>query len=550
MKKNYTLIVAAMSVALGISAQQLPNAGFEEGWVDCVPWTSGGNKTKYELTPNNWTIAHVIGVLNIGKTKVGENVAGYNSSSAILVKNAPNSVVASQTVPGYFTLGTPWNTAQGTTNPTNKDGGTFGGIDFKYKPDAVSFWYKRTHGTANVEEKAQIIAYLWSGTYTQKDVPGNIGLSASNIKKVEMTDRDRNILDMATGQGGEVTQKGTLVAKINYDITGDAADWTELTVPFEYMAGVNASPEKINVIFSAGDYFSTTPGVDNTLTVDSVQLVYYSRLSALKFKDVAVDGFNESKYEYNIDAWMPESADDIAYTVKGQSATASVALDKANRTATVTVVNVDSDIDGKNTHTYTLKFYGEAGVLPASTSYSGSITINGMAVEYPDGPFVHIYNGKGQENAAEFHFYDFSLDGKTVIGSIIIDNVDVAKDIAGNTYLRGAKNGIKFRINKNFVNVDATVNAVVSADKNMDAELTLLIDPVPAARASADATEYSVKFSDEYDTTVGIDQIEQDSVDAPVEVYTVNGIKVNAAEMVPGLYIRRQGNNVSKILVK
>jgi hypothetical protein len=247
---------------------------------------------------------------------------------------------------------------------------------------------------------------------------------------------------------------------------------------------------------------------------------------------------------------MPESADDIAYTVKGQSATASVALDKANRTATVTVVNVDSDIDGKNTHTYTLKFYGEAGVLPASTSYSGSITINGMTVEYPDGPFVHIYNGKGQENAAEFHFYDFSLDGKTVIGSIIIDNVDVAKDNSGNTYLRGAKNGIKFRINKNFVNVDATVNAVVSADKKMDAELTLLIDPVPAARASADATEYSVKFSGEYDTTVGIDQIEQDSVDAPVEVYTVNGIKVNAAEMVPGLYIRRQGNNVSKILVK
>ncbi|WP_290100481.1 PCMD domain-containing protein [uncultured Muribaculum sp.] len=549
MKKSYTLIVAAMSVALGISAQQLPNAGFEEGWADCVPWTSEGNTKTEGKTPNSWTIAHVIGMSLGGKTSVGEKVEGYDSGSAVLIKNSPNSVAKTQTVPGYVTLGTPWNTAQG-ASAKNKDGGTFGGIDFPYKPDAVSFWYKRTHGTANVEEKAQIIAYLWSGTYTQKDVPGNIGLSASNIKKVEMTDRDRNILDMATGQGGEVTQKGTLVAKINYDITGDAADWTELTVPFEYMAGVNASPEKINVIFSAGDYFSTTPGVDNTLTVDSVQLVYYSRLSALKFKDVAVDGFNENKYEYNIDAWMPESADDIAYTVKGQSATASVALDKANRTATVTVVNVDSDIDGKNTHTYTLKFYGEAGVLPASTSYSGSITINGVTVEYPDGPFVHIYNGKGQENAAEFHFYDFSLDGKTVIGSIIIDNVDVAKDIAGNTYLRGAKNGIKFRINKNFVNVDATVNAVVSADKKMDAELTLLIDPVPAARASADATEYSVKFSGEYDTTVGIDQIEQDSVDAPVEVYTVNGIKVNAAEMVPGLYIRRQGNNVSKILVK
>lgn len=548
MKKYYALIAAAMFAVPSITAQQLPNSGFEEGWVDCVPWTSGGNKTKYELTPNNWTIAHVIGVMNMGKTKVGENVAGYNSSSAILVKNAPNSVVASQTVPGYFTLGTPWNTAQGTSNPTNKDGGTFGGIDFTYKPDAVSFWYKRTHGTANVEEQAQVIAYIWSGTYVQKDVPGNIAISSSSIKKVEMTDRDRNILDMATEQGGEVTQKGTLVAKINYDITGDAADWTELTIPFEYMAGVNASPEKINVIFSAGDYFSTTPGVDNALTVDDVKLIYYSRLSELKVNGVAVE-LEDGKYEYEVNAWMPESADEIAYVVKGLSATATVTLNNDARTATVTVVNVDADIDGKKEHTYTLKFHDKAGVMPQTTSFSGSVNINDRPVEYTNGAFVHIYNGSNQENAAEFHFYNFSLDGVTNIGSIMVD-VEVAKDQAGNKYLRGSKNGIQFRIDKKYVNADAKVEAVVGTDNKIAADIVLLIDPVPAARAAADATEYRVKFNGAYDETVGVDQIEQDNADAPVEMYSVNGIKVNAGELAPGLYIRRQGNKVSKVQVK
>ncbi len=122
-------------------------------------------------------------------------VEGYNSTdekptSAVKVYNSPNSILASQTVPGYVTLGKTWSTAKG-FNAANKDGGTFGGIDFTSRPDAIEFMYKVSRAEESTE-KAAVIAYLWKGTWTQANVPGEI--SFSTPKNVNMEDRDRNIL--------------------------------------------------------------------------------------------------------------------------------------------------------------------------------------------------------------------------------------------------------------------------------------------------------------------------------------------------------------------
>ena len=79
MKKIYAILGSAL-LALPVMAQQpqLPNAGFEEGWGPCTPWTSNNNTKTHGETCTDWTISHVIGANGTGKTAVGGKVEGYN----------------------------------------------------------------------------------------------------------------------------------------------------------------------------------------------------------------------------------------------------------------------------------------------------------------------------------------------------------------------------------------------------------------------------------------------------------------------------------------
>lgn len=375
-----------------VYATQLPNSGFEEGWGDCIPWTSNNNTKPCGVTPAWWTIAHVAGINGtMGKTTVGGTAEGRNGGQAIMVQNSPNSIVKTQIVPGYATLGTPWNTAKG-INAANKDGGTFGGIDFVSTPDALSFWYKRAHGTENAEEKAMVIAYTWSGQWTQADVPGDIQLGATH--KVNMVDRERNILGIGAAEGGEITHTddAKLVAKLQYEIAGDAAEWTNLVVPFEYV-DATAAPQKLNVIFAPGDYFSTTPGNGNSLTVDDVNLIYYSRLSSLKVNGIDVEGFTSDKFEYK--TGMPDEAGDITFDVMGKSAKAEVNFDKEARKATITVVNADADQDGEKQHVYTINFEGGTSGIESIDADNANApveyyNINGIKVNGELAPGLYV----------------------------------------------------------------------------------------------------------------------------------------------------------------
>ena len=48
----------------------------------------------------------------------------------------------------------------------------------------------------------------------------------------------------------------------------------------------------------------------------------------------------------------------------------------------------------------------------------------------------------------------------------------------------------------------------------------------------------------------GISDINADIMNAPIEYYNLNGIRMNGDNLVPGIYIKRQGGNTEKILVK
>lgn len=52
--------------------------------------------------------------------------------------------------------------------------------------------------------------------------------------------------------------------------------------------------------------------------------------------------------------------------------------------------------------------------------------------------------------------------------------------------------------------------------------------------------------------STGVDEVDGAEIDAeaPVEYYNLQGVRVNSENLTPGIYIRRQGNTVGKVLVK
>lgn len=50
--------------------------------------------------------------------------------------------------------------------------------------------------------------------------------------------------------------------------------------------------------------------------------------------------------------------------------------------------------------------------------------------------------------------------------------------------------------------------------------------------------------------STGITEINYDCIDSTIHYYNLNGLEISADNLIPGLYIRREGSKVSKILVK
>lgn len=540
MKKIFTSLFAATAVALTVGAQQLPNNGFEEAWVDCVPWTSTGNTTAEGTTPTSWKVSNTVGTKlgssYLGKTSVAKKVAGYKSESAV---NLFNKSVAGQVIPGYFGLGTPWATASSAAG-ANKAGGEFGGIEFVYRPDAIQFMYQ-----SSGDQQPTVVAYTWNGKFVQKDVSGNI-VTNGKPTKVDMVDRDRNVIGMTDApQGGEVTEKGTLVALINSRLEESTTDWTKGEFEFTYSA--EAAPEKINVVFSAGDYFSTTLKSNSTLTVDDVKLIYFSRLKSLKVNGVDVPEFAPDTYEYNVDAEMPADASAIAAECMGNSgsAKAEVALDAPNNKATVTVTNSNvggTDVDGEESHVYTLNFkpaQQEENIL----IYNGILKIEMDGEDISDGgiesPLQLIPN-------ADYTECNLILPEKALgdgFGDIKVDNVKMTKN-GGITDFNGFVKGLTLM--GGVIVADAVVTGTCDAEGNID----LLIDVTWDNEGTPTPIKVTFNGKGKPIPTSAVEAIESDDVNAPAEYFTIQGYKVNGNNLANGFYIVRKGNKVSKIYVK
>lgn len=466
------MLVSPLCINL-YAQQQIPNSDFESEWTNCVPWTFYVSEEKHgEISevvagknPTGWIISNVAGMASyyegsasgLGTTLVGDSVEGFNSNCAVKLTNNPNPFMAAQIVPGYMTLGPAWSTANPSFSFTgitinNSDGGAFGGMEFNERPTGIEFMYKRSRGEDKPAEKSTVVAYLWKGHWTQKDVPAVVYMSGDPVCK-DMTDRDRCILgmDMTGCQGGEVSKSddAELIAVINAEITDDASEWTKFSATFDYKS--DATPEMINIIIAAGDYFggASVVGKDNSLIVDDVKLIY-------------------AENDKNV--------------------------------------------------------------------YSGVLNIEMMGNALATNKPATIEITPAGEGKCTFTLPDFVLEmpgaEPMILGDIVVNDVTTSEENGVTTY-NGQVNGLQLA--EGAIVADVTLNGTISGN-NVVMNIDVMWSGIPI----------KVTFTS---TTSAITDINAD-INAPVEYFNIQGMRVNADNMAPGIYVKRQGNKVSKILVK
>lgn len=482
MKK--TLLMLAMATACSSAMAQtddskLPNGDFEGTWSACIPWTSNGYKKSMNKQPESWTVSNVSGANGTGATNVGEHLTPGRGGqgNAVTIYNVANEYMSSQVVPGYITLGTTWSTSKGAFPVTNKDGGTFGGISFKYKPDALRFYYKRSCRENNV--RSSVVAYLWNGSTTQKYVPGNISLMSSP-KKVTMTDRDINVLKMSTSghQGGTVTDKSKLIAKLEAYTTDTPSDWTEWTIPFEYTKeNIDKTPEKINVIIAANDYFNSsnvTAGV--SMSIDDVELVYYKTLSSLKVNGTDIE-LKDGTYVYNGTGSISEGC--VKATAKSQFAKVDYKYNTDNVVITVTANNGE-------TQEYKVNF--ASSVTPPNAAdidgkYNNAIAVR-LGSESVDATysFNEVTISANSDNTVNFILKGFAFGG-TEIGNVNVANVPISW--SGENVALSCKKNIDIEVTNpeaegmGLKNLPMVLNAEVNTSKELTAKLQITWTGLP-----------------------------------------------------------------------
>ncbi len=396
----------------------IENGNFNETsiWQQSRPWDSTHgifdwsvlenndkywNQSKWQLdefiTPTPWCIANVTGMNGTGATLVGEPIQVNDEEAevadyAVKLTNRPNPYMATQIVPGYMSLGTTWATADVMKLEKTADGGAFGGIAFKGKPDAIQFDYMRSHGkatddatanegeetykasTINANEPATVVAYLWKGQYVQANVPGETKIS--NPSKVTMYNRDRNILGLETTTGGNVTtsEDAACVASVVKSIEGDqTGSLATMVVDLNYgeFAGTDVLPDSLNIIFSASDYFGkrSKVGAGNSLVVDNVKLLYYHSLKDVTFngKPVAFSEDNTATLTEGYDAKK------LSFVKVGEGATVSSSFNKETNVLTLTVKAQDIRFNPEAVTTYTIQFAPtETGINDVKTNISAA----------------------------------------------------------------------------------------------------------------------------------------------------------------------------------
>ncbi len=363
-----------------MSAQQLPNAGFED-------WSGSAFDGKEQ--PKSWNASNVT---QVGmKFNFAHKEAGHNGGYCMMVQDQEVGALGiTETSPGYFSLGTPWVYLKSVTEVQKATAGTYGGVDWKYRPDTMAVWIRRT-GDNVTREDFHLLYYSWIGNSQGNSYKGKNGSCTS----VSYTNEESDIRLSTNGNECGTTTKANQVSEGWIYEKKEYANWTLVKVPIFYMD--NRAPEKMNIIFSASNYpnFRANSGLyaGNSLYVDDVQLIYSSKIQKLLIDGQVWNGFDsnseeEQRYSLGKSATEVPSIEAIrgaGLLTNSKGKTSSFAgrtlqgdeikITKG-KVGEVTTIVVKAE-DGSSTMTYKIRFMQEA----SNNAYLAGIQWNGTDVK-------------------------------------------------------------------------------------------------------------------------------------------------------------------------
>ena len=386
--------LSSLILLFGVSslfAQQVPNPSFED-------WS--GEKYNDEIQLKDWYASNVT---QVGfKFNLAHREAGHTGSYSMMVQDTEVGAMGiTEVSPGYFSLGKPWTHLPSITEINKATAGTSGGINFKYRPDSMSVWIKRTG--ANVDkEDFYLLYYAWSGTAKGSKYKGKNGSCTS----ISQTNEESDIRLALNANECGTDQKANQIAEGMWREKKEYGNWTNIKVPIYYFN--NDVPTMMNIIFSASNYpnYRANDGLykGNSLYVDDVELIYSSKIHKLYIGGKEWKGFNPNTTEEQVYS-LGKSASSIpelkAYRGAGQISNArgetvtfsgrelsgsEISISNGTIDGNPTTITVKAE-DGKSSMTYKIKF-----VRQASTNVKlASILVNGQAISGFQ-PAVTSYN--------------------------------------------------------------------------------------------------------------------------------------------------------------
>ena len=360
-------------------AQQVPNPSFED-------WS--GEKYDDQIQPKDWYASNVT---QVGfKFNLAHREGGHTGSYSMMVQDTEVGAMGiTEVSPGYFSLGRPWTYLEG-LEVSGATAGTSGGINFKYRPDSMSVWIKRT-GPVTDAEDFYLLYYAWSGTAKGSKYKGKNGSCTS----VSQTNEESDIRLALNANECGTDQKANQIAEGMWRERKEYGAWTNIRVPIYYFN--NDVPTMMNIIFSASNYpnYRANDGLykGNSLYVDDVELIYSSKIQKLYVGGKEWKGFNPNTTEEQVYS-LGKSASSIpeikAYRGAGQISNArgetvtfsgrelsgsEISISNGTIDGNATTITVKSE-DGKSTMTYKIKFVRQA----STNAKLASILVNGQAI--------------------------------------------------------------------------------------------------------------------------------------------------------------------------